>query len=241
MSTSPEQSANGSAEKGPSVVARLAAAGAVLIGLLAGIFVLGRLASNDLMAMAFTTVFFGAVFLLLAFIVWRRRAWLLPLAVPFVVVTVGAGVLLGAPLVVDDVVDEDVVTVSDTPVPSGGATAGPAETRPTNTAVARGSFEPLSHPGEGVATIIATTDESVKLTLTDFATDNGPDVRVYLSRGTDADGRGASFVDLGALKGNRGNQQYDVPSDLDLSEFDAVVLWCRAFDVGFTQAPLTAV
>ena len=241
MSTSPEQVHAARSPRGPSVLARLAASAAVFVGMLAGVLVLGRLASNDLMAMAITTVFFGAVFLLLAFIVWRRRAWLLPLAVPFAIVTVGAGVLLGAPLVVDDVVDEDVVTVSDTSAPSGGATAGAAETKPTNTAVARGSFEALSHPGEGVATIIATSDQGVKLTLTDFATDNGPDVRVYLSRGTDANDRGASFVDLGALKGNQGNQQYEVPSDLDLSEFDAVVLWCRAFDVGFTQAPLTTV
>jgi hypothetical protein len=107
--------------------------------------------------------------------------------------------------------------------------------------LARGTFEALSHPGDGVATLVSTKAAGVKLTLTDFATDNGPDVRVYLSRGTDAEGRGTSFVDLGAMKGNKGNQQYDIPEGLDLSEFDAVVLWCRAFDVGFTQAPLSPV
>jgi hypothetical protein len=225
----------------PSVLAAIGAAVAVLVVMLGGIVVLGRLASNDPMAMALTTVFFGAVFVVLALIVWRRRAWLLPLAVPFAIVAIGAGALLGAPLVFDDVVDEDVVTVSETAAqtPGGGSASG--EPTSTNTAVARGTFEALSHPGQGVATLVSTQTAGVKLTLTDFVTDNGPDVRVYLSRGTDSEGRGSSFVDLGAMKGNKGNQQYDIPDGLDLSEFDAVVLWCRAFDVGFTQAPLSAV
>ena len=78
----------------------------------------------------------------------------------------------------------------------------------------------------------------MKLTFTSFSTDNGPDVRVYLSRDTKASGRGSSFVELGALKGNKGNQQYDVPADVDLTSIDSIVLWCRAFDVGFIQAPL---
>jgi hypothetical protein len=217
----------------------LLAGAAVIVVMVAGIFILGRLASNDLMAMAMTTVFFVVVFAVLAYIVWRRRAWLLPLAVPFTIVALGAGILLGAPLVFDDVVDEDVVTVSDTAAPSPG-NQNPSPQPGANTAVARGTFEALSHPGEGTATLVATGESGVKLTLTDFATDNGPDVRVYLSRGTDAEGRGTSFVDLGALKGNKGDQQYDLPDGVDPSEFDAVVLWCRAFDVGFTQARLTA-
>lgn len=224
-----------------SVLARIAGAVGVALFMLAGILVLGRLASNDLMAMALTTVFFGIVFSVLALIAWRRREWLLPLAIPFAVVAIGAGAILGAPLFFDDVVNEDVVTVSDTTTTTGAsATPDAAETADANVVVARGNFEALSHPGQGVATLIETANDGVKLTLTEFATDNGPDVRVYLSRGTDTSGKGTSFVDLGALKGNKGNQQYDVPSNLDLSEFDAVVLWCRAFDVGFTQAPLSA-
>ena len=79
-----------------------------------------------------------------------------------------------------------------------------------------------------------------RLTFTDFSTDNGPDIRVYLSRDTDSSGRGSSFVDLGAMKGNKGNRRCTVPADVDLESVDAIVLWCRAFDVGFTQAPLTS-
>jgi hypothetical protein len=45
-------------------------------------------------------------------------------------------------------------------------------------------------------------------------------------------------VDLGALKGNKGNQQYALPRDLDLERFTTVVIWCRAFSVNFARAPL---
>jgi hypothetical protein len=50
----------------------------------------------------------------------------------------------------------------------------------------------------------------------------------------------AGFVHLGALKGNIGDQNYDVPSDVDLSTHRAVTVWCRRFGVNFGTAPLAA-
>jgi hypothetical protein len=169
---------------------------------------------------------FVVVLIVITSIGWRRREWALPLGAPYLVVALGATVVLGRPLLFDQVVDEQVV-VADR---SSGVVA-----------LASGSFVPLTHPGSGTATLVSSGADEVVLTLTDFETDNGPDVRVYLSRGTDASsGRGESFVDLGAMKGNKGDQQYQVPPGVDPSSFDSVVLWCRAFDVGFTQAPLAA-
>jgi hypothetical protein len=224
MVTEKVMSPRGQDERRPGLGARVLGGLGVLVAMVAGIFILGRLASNDLMAMAITTLFFGLVMVVIGVISWRQRAWLLPLGLPFVLVAAVAGVILGRPLFVDSVVDEQVVVADEV--------AGVE-------VVATGSFEALSHPGRGTATLLTEPDGTSVVTLTDFETDNGPDVRVYLSRGTDADGRGASFIDLGAMKGNKGDQQYAVPADVDLTEFDAVVLWCRAFDVGFTQAPLT--
>jgi hypothetical protein len=200
--------------------------GAVALGLLmaGGVYLLGNLASSDVAAMVMTTVFFGAVLGAILLVVRRQHAWLLPLGLAFAVVATGAAVILGRPLLVDQVVAEDVVTVDE---------AGVMET-------ATGEFVPLAHPGQGTATIVVADDGSATLTLTGFATDNGPDLRVYLTRGTGPSGDADSFVDLGALKGNRGDQQYAIPADVDLASFDAVVIWCRAFGVGFTQAPLTA-
>jgi hypothetical protein len=66
------------------------------------------------------------------------------------------------------------------------------------------------------------------LTLTDFETSAGPDLRVRIGD-----------ADLGALKGNRGDQQYDVPKDLD-PRGDTVRIWCRAFSALFGSAELRA-
>jgi electron transfer DM13 len=46
------------------------------------------------------------------------------------------------------------------------------------------------------------------------------------------------FRDLGALKGNKGDQQYDLPQGLDLDRYSTVVIWCRAFSVNFARAVL---
>jgi hypothetical protein len=207
----------------PTLVVSVVSGLGVAVLLLGGVLVLGRLADSDFGAMVLTSIFFTVVMVAIGVISWRSRGWLLPLAIPFVIVAGAVTAVLGRPLVFDDVVDEQVVT----------ADAGTGVTE-----VSTGEFVALSHPGEGTAALLEDADGVATLTLTDFATDNGPDVRVYLSRGTDAEGRGESFIDLGAMKGNRGNQQYGIPEGVDLASFDAVVLWCRAFDVGFTQAPL---
>jgi hypothetical protein len=71
-----------------------------------------------------------------------------------------------------------------------------------------------------------------------FTTDNGPDLFVYLVPPDAADGTVDGFVDLGRLKGNQGDQQYDVPAGVDVGPGWRVVIWCRAFSVNFTEAAL---
>ncbi|MGH7710192.1 MAG: DM13 domain-containing protein, partial [Gemmatimonadaceae bacterium] len=110
--------------------------------------------------------------------------------------------------------------------------------------VASGQFHTNAHDTKGTATIYRLANGKRVLRLTDFATSNGPDVRVYLVAATDAnepdDVKAAGFVDLGGMKGNIGDQNYDVPADLDLSKYRAVSIWCRRFSVNFGAAPLTA-
>ena len=48
----------------------------------------------------------------------------------------------------------------------------------------------------------------------------------------------AGFVELGKLKGNEGDQNYDIPAGLDLEKYRAVTIWCRRFGVNFATAPL---
>jgi hypothetical protein len=111
------------------------------------------------------------------------------------------------------------------------------------TALVSGRFNSVAHETKGNATIYRLDDGSRVLRLTEFTTSNGPDVRVYLVAARDAADdetvTKAGFVELGALKGTDGNQNYEVPADLDLEKYRAVTIWCRRFSVNFGTAPLT--
>jgi hypothetical protein len=106
-----------------------------------------------------------------------------------------------------------------------------------------GQFHSVAHETKGTATIHDLGGGHRVLRLTEFATSNGPDVRVYLVAAADAADNEtvtkAGFVELGKLKGNEGDQNYDVPADLDLAKYRAVTIWCRRFSVNFATAPLT--
>lgn len=95
----------------------------------------------------------------------------------------------------------------------------------------------------GTATIYENEDGSRFLRLEDFETTNGPDLFVYLTVAGSADDDEAldeEFVNLGVLKGNIGNQNYDIDDDIDLDRYDTVVIWCRRFTVGFGAADLVS-
>ncbi|MGH6693094.1 MAG: DM13 domain-containing protein [Gammaproteobacteria bacterium] len=106
-----------------------------------------------------------------------------------------------------------------------------------------GRFHSNAHETRGAATIYRLDDGRQVLRLTEFTTSNGPDVRVYLVAAADVQeedaAKQAGFVDLGPLKGNIGDQNYDVAEGLDLTKYRAVSIWCRRFSVNFGAAPLT--
>ncbi|MGI8831251.1 MAG: DM13 domain-containing protein, partial [Nitrososphaeraceae archaeon] len=47
-------------------------------------------------------------------------------------------------------------------------------------------------------------------------------------------------VNVGKLKANNGNQNYDIPAATDLSKYDTILIWCRPFSVLFGSAELTS-
>ena len=134
---------------------------------------------------------------------------------------------------------------SESAMADSHATAHSAMAADEPAKLASGRFHTNAHKTQGLATIYRLEDGRRILRLTDFATSNGPDVRVYLVAAGDVQGEAAAkqagFVDLGALKGNIGDQNYDVPADLDLSRYRAVSIWCRRFSVNFGAAPLAQV
>jgi hypothetical protein len=107
-----------------------------------------------------------------------------------------------------------------------------------------GTLEGNAHQTSGRATIYAAPSGKQYLRLTDFMTSNGPDVHVLLARAEDPSLKheivkgGLDSVELGALKGNQGDQNYDVQTSLDLQKYDAVVIYCERFHAIFGVARL---
>jgi len=87
------------------------------------------------------------------------------------------------------------------------------------------------------ATVVKLPDGRRFLTLTRFDTSPGPDLRVRLTPDHSFDGGTDGAADLGALKGNRSDQQYAIPSGVTVRG-QTVLVWCRAFSAPFGSARL---
>jgi hypothetical protein len=110
--------------------------------------------------------------------------------------------------------------------------------------LATGTFHGKVHQTSGRATIYQEQDGKIILRLTNFKTSNGPDVHVILIAAKDAVDN-ANFlksnterVELGKLKGNEGDQNYEIPAGTDLSKFQTVSIYCERFNANFGAAPL---
>jgi hypothetical protein len=108
--------------------------------------------------------------------------------------------------------------------------------------LASGQFHSGAHETKGTATVFQLADNKKMLRLTNFSTSNGPEVRVYLVAVADAKDNDtvtkSEFVDLGSMKGNIGDQNYELPANTDLAKYQAVTIWCKRFSVNFGTAPL---
>ena len=173
-----------------------------------------------------------------------------------------AGPVFDSGVAANDIIPDDPATTEPTPVEApvettgeatgDAVTGGPADTAPVVTEVpspeivtlAQGSFIPLGrYSGQGTALVLNDGTEQRFLRFENFSTDNGPDLRVYLANSDATADQGTfddDFVDLGVLRGNIGDQNYEIPPEVDLSVYDTVVVWCVRFSTGFTAADLLA-
>ena len=107
-----------------------------------------------------------------------------------------------------------------------------------------GKLEGKIHQTSGRATVYKSTDGKKYLRISDFTTSNGPDVHVFLVRAEDKALGGEIVkgeldgVELGALKGNQGDQNYDLPASVDLNKYQAVAIYCERFHAIFGVARL---
>jgi hypothetical protein len=111
-------------------------------------------------------------------------------------------------------------------------------------ALLKGSFHTVSHDTKGMAAVYELPDGKKVLRSTEFETSTGPDVQVYLGYAKDANDdetvTKSGFYHLAALKGNKGDQNYEIPSDVDFGKVKSVTVWCRRFSKNFGTAPLSS-
>lgn len=192
----------------------------------------------------------------------RKRTWVLGAgAVALVVVVVGLALFQPWLLFVDERVDEDLpddVAATDSAgladeAPTQASTDAPADAAtseaPAWTELARGEFIDAEHGTRGTARIVRAGDGDRQLWLEGLDTSNGPDLHVWI---TDRESGGGcegcfdswgiyddgAYVALGELKGNQGDQRYDIPDDARLGEMRSVVIWCDRFNVAFGTAAI---
>ncbi len=160
------------------------------------------------------------------------RRWFLLGGVALVVI----GLFLFEPwaLLQDSTVDE--------PLP-GSSSSEPADQGPALKELASGDFVKQEHETAGTARLIRLDRGDYVLRLENFSTTNGPDLHVWLSEKTAGGNwfkyRNARHVELGDLKANKGNQNYELPTSTDLGGIRSVVIWCKRFSVAFGSAPLS--
>ncbi|MFC8765627.1 DM13 domain-containing protein [Streptomyces sp. NPDC057193] len=186
----------------------------------------------------------------------RKRLWAgLGIAVTIAVV---AGLVWFKPwaLWVDETVNEalpapgapaDVPVASPTTDTSSSVAESPSGPAGPVT-LAQGTFISHEHSTAGSVKVVRLADGSHTLRLEGLDTSNGPDLRVWLSDAPVKEGKAGwgvfddgRYVNLAKLKGNKGDQNYPLPPDIDWSTFPSVSIWCDRFDVSFGAAALVRV
>ena len=133
----------------------------------------------------------------------------------------------------------------DEPLSSGESAADSTEVVESSEVLAEGEFITHEHATTGSVKILKYSDGSRILRIEKLKTSNGPKLEVWLTdapviEGLDGwrvfdDGK---FINLGALKGNIGSQNYSIPSETNLDDYSSISIWCERFSVSFGAAAL---
>jgi hypothetical protein len=130
-------------------------------------------------------------------------------------------------------------------VPAPSATGTPAVDPIAPVVLGTGSFVTHEHATSGTARLVRNPDGSHQVELVGLDTSDGPDLRVWLTDQKVREGSAGwrvfddgKWAELGRLKGNRGDQVYPLPADLDPADYRSLSIWCKRFAVSFGAAPL---
>lgn len=137
------------------------------------------------------------------------------------------------------------VAEQDEPLPNDESAEDSTEVIEVPEVLAEGKFITHEHATSGSVKILKYSDGSRILRIENLKTSNGPKLEVWLTdapviEGIDGwrvfdDGK---FINLGALKGNIGSQNYSIPSGINLDDYSSISIWCERFSVSFGAAAL---
>ncbi|NYF11467.1 hypothetical protein HDC94_002623 [Leifsonia sp. AK011] len=179
-----------------------------------------------------------------------RRKWIIGGAAGLAAVGLVVAALVFQPwlLFVNVEVDDALPTVpTSAPSVSAPSAAPTATPTPEPQPVQLSAGELISHEHEtsGSVRIVQNPDGSRVLALENLSTSSGPDLRVWLAATPVVPGfdgwflaDDGAYIDLGPLKGNLGNQVYEIPADVDLGQYPSLYVWCEQFAVSFGGASL---
>lgn len=181
-------------------------------------------------------------------------------------IALGVGLYLFQPwrIFTSSTVTEDIPAAAPLAIPSQESTAEPSAppasatpsepTTPSEPAapaapreLATGQLISHEHASSGTVRILELADGSRILRLEGLDTSDGPDLKVWLSDAPVIEGVAGwhvfddgAYLDLGALKANKGDQNYEIPAAAVLGDYTSVSIWCARFAVSFAAAELNA-
>jgi hypothetical protein len=154
-------------------------------------------------------------------------------------------------LVTNTTVADEVPVVASAAPSETAATPGTDATTASpspagNQLLATGKFITHEHDTSGSAQLVKRADGQHQLVLLGLETSDGPDLRVWLTDQEVRPGKAGwrvfddgRYLEVAPLRGNRGNQVYDLPADANLDTYRSVTIWCKRFSVSFGAAELT--
>ena len=101
------------------------------------------------------------------------------------------------------------------------------------TLLKQGTMVGIDHTASGSAHLFDSNGKKV-VYLDPFSSQNGPDLKVYLSKDAEA----SDYIRLGPLKSTMGMQSYAVPGNPDITQYHYVHIWCEKFTVVFARAEI---
>lgn len=181
----------------------------------------------------------------------KRRPVMLALILAAMAVAVGLYLFQPWRIFTSSTVTEDIPAAAPPPSQSASQPAGPsAQPSDGHSATAprvlvTGALISHEHASSGTVKILELADGSRILRLEGLVTSDGPDLRVWLSDAPVIEGSAGwhvfddgAYLDLGALKANKGDQNYVIPPGADLAGYSSVSIWCARFAVSFAAAEL---